>query len=617
MRRRSFLTYLLLCAVPLLLLATLNYWNGMRAVDATLHDVVQEDLNSFTAGVVEMLRDQESAMLRLSLMRNIQESVEQPATGSEQQTPTTTHYQGASSSLKSLLDLRSHFQSLALFDNNRQPLWFGTASTQWENWNRNNSAPPNIPHPDERVWTTRGNVIVDKPGTLPSSAAASLEYSVPIHHETGSGNVGALVGVLNLESIFSMASRGLEARASSGNTENAMVVVLDRSAKIVYHSDRWLKLRPANEAIPGFDSISASMIASEDGLQEFRTENGSSYLVAYSPMPGLNIAVALARNRSGLVRNARIWGAAGFVIALLAAFIGAVVLNRHMQKRSQGIEQVTEDLSAIAQGEIDRRILLKSSDDARGIADNINVVTDRLRAQVAREAESRQFESFLRLSAMLTHDLKNAIEALSLTVSNMERHFDNPQFRTDAMRGLTDATNKLKAIVARLSKPLTSLSGEHKRPTNVDLVPILKRVTAITAEPLRTKHTIELRLPQHVFALVDEARIEEVAENLILNALEAMVQPGGTLTIEAGHTQDGLPMFAIGDTGTGMSKTFIENRLFRPFSTTKHNGIGLGLYTCREVVHASGGEIEVHSVEGVGTTFRVVLPSSSQTTGVT
>ncbi len=588
----------------------------MRAVDATLHDVVQEDLNSLTAGVVEMLRDQESAMLRLSLMRNIQQSVEQPATGQAQQSPSPTHYQGASSSLKSMLDLRSHFQSLALFDSNRRPLWFGTASTQWENWNRNNSAPPNIPQPDERVWTTRGNVIVSKPGTLPSTGA-SLEYSVPIHNESGSGNVGALVGVLDIESIFSMASRGLEARASSGNTENAMVVVLDRSAKIVYHSDRWLKLRPANEAIPGFDSISASMIASEDGLKEFHAGSGASYIVAYSPMPGLNIAVALARNRSGSVRNARLWGGAGFVIALLTAFLAAVILSRHMQKRSQGIERVNEDLSAIAQGELNRRILLKSSDDARGIADNINVVTDRLRAQVAREAESRQFESFLRLSAMLTHDLKNAIEALSLTVSNMERHFDNPQFRTDAMRGLTDATNKLKAIVARLSKPLTSLSGEHKRPTNVDLVPILKRVSAITAEPLRTKHTIELRLPQHVFALVDEARIEEVAENLILNALEAMVQPGGTLTIEAGQTEKGFPMFAIGDTGPGMSKTFIENRLFRPFSTTKHNGIGLGLYTCREVVHASGGEIEVHSVEGVGTTFRVVLPSSSQPTGVT
>ena len=243
------------------------------------------------------------------------------------------------------------------------------------------------------------------------------------------------------------------------------------------------------------------------------------------------------------------------------------------------------------------------------MADNINVVTERLRAQIAREEESRQFESFIRLSAMLTHDLKNAIEGLSLTVLNMERHFDNPQFRADAMKGLNSATDKLKALVARLSKPMTSLSGEHKRPTNVDLVPIIQRVLAMTAEPLRNKHTIVMRLPSALPAFVDEARIEEVLENLVLNALEAMVDKGGTLTIEGGHTPGGQPMFSVGDTGRGMSRSFIEHRLYRPFSTTKRTGIGLGLYTCREMIKASAGSIEVESVEGAGTTFRVVLPS--------
>jgi len=270
---------------------------------------------------------------------------------------------------------------------------------------------------------------------------------------------------------------------------------------------------------------------------------------------------------------------------------------------------VTEDVSAIAKGELDRRIILQSSDDYRSLADNINVVTDQLRAQIAREEETRQFESFMRLSAMLTHDLKNAIEGLSLTVGNMERHFDNPQFRADALKGLTGAANKLKALVARLSRPMTSLSGEHKRPTNVDLIPIIQRVVAMTAEPQRSKHSIVTRLPPNLYALADAARVEEVLENLVLNGLEAMTEQGGTLTIEAGQNANGLPMFAVSDTGRGMTKQFIDTRLFRPFATTKRTGIGLGLYTCREVIKASGGSIEVESVEGAGTTFRVVLPS--------
>lgn len=599
LRRKSFLTYLGLCAIPLLLLAALNYWNGVRAVDATISSIVQDDLNSFTAGVDEVLHDQESAILRLAMQRNVQQAVAQ---SSDSTNPP------ASSSLKSTLEPPSQFQSITLFDINHRPLWFGTTSSQWENWNKTNTAPADLPQPDDRIWSAHGTTLIERAGTMPSSGA-SFQYSVPISTESGNANQGALLGVLNLESVFSTVSRGLEKRASPGNTENTLIVVIDRSSKIVYHSDRRLKLKPVSEALPGFESIAGAMAANENGMRDFQSAYGANYLTAYSPMPKLNVAVAVARNRSGVLSSARLWGAAGFAIALLASVVAAFLLNRHVQQKSQGIERVTQDLSAIAQGELDRRILLKSSDDARAIADNINVVTERLRAQVAREAESRQFESFVRLSAMLTHDLKNAIEALSLTVSNMERHFDNPQFRTDALKGLTTATDKLKAIVARLSRPLTSLSGEHKRPTNTDLVPILKRVSAMTAEPMRTKHTIELRLPDSVFALVDAARIEEVMENLVINALEAMDKPGGTLTIEAGYNDKGLPTFAIGDTGPGMSRTFIENRLFRPFSTTKKNGIGLGLYTCREVVRASGGVIEAHSVEGAGTTFRVVLPS--------
>jgi signal transduction histidine kinase len=102
-----------------------------------------------------------------------------------------------------------------------------------------------------------------------------------------------------------------------------------------------------------------------------------------------------------------------------------------------------------------------------------------------------------------------------------------------------------------------------------------------------------------------------VIENLVLNALEAMQQENGTLTIEAERATAGKVGFSVSDTGVGMSRQFIEHRLFRPFATVKKNGVGLGLYTCREVVRANAGTIEVQSIEGAGTTFRVMLPSTA------
>ncbi len=571
-RPKPFLTYFILCAIPLLLLAGLNYWRGIRTVDSTISSIAQGDLNSFNVAIDELIREQERALLSLAMSPDVQRSLADKDETNEGR-------------LNSALDLSGYFRSVTLFNRDRQALSTRIAL----------SRPAELPQPDQRIWGLHGNVLLDKPNSNP----ATLEYTAPLHGDNGSTNVGALVGVLDLSSVFAGAAHSLVAN------NRLLVVVLDRGGKVIHQSDPTL----ASGLPPGFEPVATAMTANQSGVSQFNLPTGS-YVAAYSPIPRLNVAMAVARSRSEFISDAHRWGIANLVLALLAALIAAFVLERHVQRRSKGMARVTEDLSAIAKGELDRRIVLQSSDEARVIADNINVVTERLRGQIAREEESRQFASFVRLSAMLTHDLKNAIEGLSLTVGNMEKHFDNPQFRSDALRGLTSATDKLKAIVARLARPVMTLSGEHKRPTNVDLVPIIQRVVSMTAEPQRGKHKIVTRLPPSLFALVDAARIEEVIENLVLNALEAM-ETGGTLTIEAGETDGGAPMFSVGDTGRGMSRSFIEHRLFRPFSTTKKTGIGLGLYTCREVIKASAGNIEVDSVEGAGTTFRVVLPSPS------
>ena len=105
-----------------------------------------------------------------------------------------------------------------------------------------------------------------------------------------------------------------------------------------------------------------------------------------------------------------------------------------------------------------------------------------------------------------------------------------------------------------------------------------------------------MRLPPSLFALADAERIEKVIENLMINAIEAM-SGKRRQAHDRGRRQlrDGKVFFSVTDTGVGMSPEFIQQRLFRPFATTKKRGVGLGLYTCREVVRANGGAIEVHS----------------------
>lgn len=319
---------------------------------------------------------------------------------------------------------------------------------------------------------------------------------------------------------------------------------------------------------------------------------------------------ATTSNFEQLLADARRNGWIGLLSALLLASLSGWMLSRQWGHQVRGIERVSESVEAFAKGELDRPIELQSSDDLRPLAENLGLMTKQLRDQLAREAETRQFQSFVRLSAVLTHDLKNAIEALSLTVGNMERHFDNKEFRADAMKSLTGCTNNLRALVSRLSNPVTTLSGEHKRPQPSNLIPMLRRVISMTTEPASDKHEIKIDLPESLFALVDLTRMEKVIENLIINGREAMTKKSGTLSIAAGTTDEGKPFFSVSDTGEGMSQRFIQEKLFHPFATTKKRGVGLGLYTCREVVVANGGAITVDSVEGTGTTFKVVLPSA-------
>jgi len=274
----------------------------------------------------------------------------------------------------------------------------------------------------------------------------------------------------------------------------------------------------------------------------------------------------------------------------------------HTRLLGDTVEEIAEEKAGIIEP--------GATAETRRLAESFNAMSDRLRELIAKEAESRQFQSFLRISAMISHDLKNAIAGLSMLVANMERQFHREEFRADAIESLRDATEKLKRTVARLSEPAKSLSGEYRMAAReTDLVPVFRRVLATVAEPSRPLYEVEAHLPDSLTATVEATRVENVFENLVINALEAMGAKGGRLSVEAGTLEGGLVFFSVADTGIGMSEEFVRERLYRPFSTTKTKGIGLGLFTCREVVEAHGGRLEVESRTGVGTRFRVVLPS--------
>jgi putative PEP-CTERM system histidine kinase len=217
--------------------------------------------------------------------------------------------------------------------------------------------------------------------------------------------------------------------------------------------------------------------------------------------------------------------------------------------------------------------------------------------------QAKQLEAFQAMSAFFVHDLKNTASMLSLMLQNLPAHYQNPEFREDALRGISRTLAHLNDIIGRLNLLRQELV---LRPVDCDL----NELIALSLKAQEKAPGIELvkELQPLPHLRLDPVQIEKVLTNLMLNARDALGS-GGRIRVETSR-RNGWAVFAIEDSGCGMSPEFIQDRLFRPFQTTKKNGIGIGMFHCKMIVESHHGQIEVESAPGQGTTFRVLLPLS-------
>ncbi len=99
--------------------------------------------------------------------------------------------------------------------------------------------------------------------------------------------------------------------------------------------------------------------------------------------------------------------------------------------------------------------------------------------------------------------------------------------------------------------------------------------------------------------------------NLMLNAIEAMKDTGGELTIRSRLNPEGRLIVSISDTGVGLPVEFTE-QIFDPFHTTKPQGTGMGLTITRSIVESYGGRVWATANQGAGATFHFTLPGETE-----
>lgn len=213
-------------------------------------------------------------------------------------------------------------------------------------------------------------------------------------------------------------------------------------------------------------------------------------------------------------------------------------------------------------------------------------------------SESARFDEFHRRFAFMMHDVKNLASQMALLARNAERHGENPAFRTDMVATLKLSADRLSQLMQRLSQQDMTRPA---RCTSVDLGTVARRV----ASARRAQHPVLVEGEAPAPAWADAETVEQLLVHLVQNAIDASAADAPVM-VRLGGDGDRVTL-AVEDQGMGMSPAFIRSQLFRPFSSTKDGGFGIGAFQARRLAEAMGGTLTVASREGEGSIFTLTL----------
>jgi len=215
-------------------------------------------------------------------------------------------------------------------------------------------------------------------------------------------------------------------------------------------------------------------------------------------------------------------------------------------------------------------------------------------------------------SSMIAHEINNLLTPLG---SYAQLALDHREDRDLVEKALRKAVLSCQRASRVMESMMAMAHGRRQDKVCALLKPLIEEVFVCLARDFtKDKITVKIEVQEDLSVYAVPVQIQQVVMNLVLNAREAMLDRGGTLTICA-QTQADTVLIEVCDTGGGIPAETLE-KIFEPFFSTKHTtgrpgecfGTGLGLAFCKTVVEAHDGHLCVHSKPGEGTVFKISLP---------
>ena len=226
-------------------------------------------------------------------------------------------------------------------------------------------------------------------------------------------------------------------------------------------------------------------------------------------------------------------------------------------------------------------------------------VAEQLAAQVL--SQTQQLREYSQRFAFVIHDIKNVSGQLSMLLTNAEVHADNPEFQRDMLATVRASVDKITRLLARLQ-------ADRQERSHTLIRPLQRLRDIVVATRLATGPVVELTDDGgNAGVAIDPESFDAVVQHLLNNAIEA-AGDAGPIRVLLRHEALSVVVDIVDD-GPGMTPEFVRDELFRPFSTTKGGGHGIGAYQARELLREAGGDLLVLSRRPGGTTMRLLLPS--------
>ena len=411
---------------------------------------------------------------------------------------------------------------------------------------------------------------------------------------------GWLVGRLSLEELWRMVDR-----IRVGDSGYALVVIGD--GRLIAHGNDDSKASVARgDNFSTHRAVVKASQATEDQVawDEYTADDGNSVLGVAAKLPELGWTVVVEQPISeafAIPIKLQQQLAVAIGVALMAMLAAGYFWGRRF---IDPILTLTRGTKALAEGRLDERVAVQSSDELGQLGDAFNNMADRL-VELQEDVRKKERQAmFGRISIGLVHDLSHPIQNIGNSCKLIVKMWDDIEYRESFKRTVERELAQVKRVLDDLRNVARPIPLE-RFPIDVnkalgELVESMQPAAQSAGLEIETEFVFgPLYIEGDLFAL------NRVYRNLLINAFQA-TPPRGRVVVRTMRQND-FAIIEVADTGTGIPAERLET-IFDDFVTTKRRGLGLGLAISKKIVEQLDGSISVISQVGVGSTFTLRFP---------